>query len=139
MFLVLFLAAPLVAGCGGSSEDPTPAGPRVGNDQTASAVATPSSATIARGATTTTTVVYVATGGLTRSSFGINIPVPGISVTQNSSQTAGTAITRAYTIGADATVPIGIHAVRFSTPITGYTGNGVVPTASATFTLTVTQ
>lgn len=55
--LALVLAASLLAGCGDSATGPGP-GPG-GNNQTASLTATLSSATIARCATTSTTVVFL--------------------------------------------------------------------------------
>ena len=88
---------------------------------------------------TNTTVVYSTGGGLTiGSSFGITLQVSGIVVNQTSTQTVGSRITRGYSISADASVPIGAHQVKFSTPVAGYTGTGSAPTAVATFTLTVT-
>jgi len=138
MFVVLLLAAPLLAACGGSS-DKSPTGPSGGNNQTASTVTTPSSATIARGATTTTTVVFSATGGLSINALHLQRQFPGISLEQTSSQTVGTTITKIYTIGADATVPVGVHDVRFWSTLTGYTGTGTPPATLAIFKLTVTQ
>lgn len=136
-YLVVILASAQIGACGGSSEEPG-LGPQ-GNNQTASAVATPASATAARGATANTVIVFSATGGLTiGSSFGINRQFAGIAVNQTSTQTTGSVITRSYAISADATVPIGVHEVRFSTPVTGYTGSGTAPTAVAVFSLTVT-
>ncbi len=141
MFLALLLAAPLLAGCGDSSDGgPAGLGGPPGN-QTASAVATPSSGTIARGTTTSTTVVYSATGGLViGSSYTISRQHSGISVDQTSTQTSGSTITKVYAIGADGTVPLGTHEIRFSTPVSGHTGDGpAVLNVVATFILTVTQ
>lgn len=139
MYCFVSLVAPLVLACSGSdgiSDPPTDNG----NDQTASAVATPSGATIAHGATTSATIVYSASSGLViGSSFGIQRQYSGISVTQTSTQRSGNTITTVYTIGADATVPAGTHIVTFSTAVTGYTGTGSAPTAVAKFNLTVTQ
>ena len=131
VLLIMFAAA-----CGGSSDE-GPAGPGEGNNQTASAVASPVGATIARGGTTTVTVVFSATGGLTISQININRQFPGISVTQTSSQTVGTTITRVFTIGADNTVPVGTHDVRFSPSVSGNAGPLPPQITNATFTLTV--
>lgn len=136
----LFPALLLVAGaaCGGSS-DGGPAGLEEEGTQTALAVPSPSSATIARGGTTTVTVVFSTTGGLTVSQINITRQYSGISVTQASSQTVGTTITRVFTIGADNTVPIGAHDVRFSPSVSGNTGSLPPQITNAIFTLTVTQ
>ncbi|MCC6244177.1 MAG: hypothetical protein IT353_15145 [Gemmatimonadaceae bacterium] len=136
-FLARCAALLVIVGCGGSDDPGT--GPGGGNNQTASAVATPASGTIARGATVNTTVVFTATGGLTiGSSFGLTRQFSGISITQTSSQVAGSTITKGYALSADASVPTGTHEVRFSTPVSGYTGSGSAPTAIAVFSLTVT-
>ncbi|MBL0939323.1 MAG: hypothetical protein IBJ03_10525 [Gemmatimonadaceae bacterium] len=135
--LSLMVSVALLSACGG---DDAPSGPGGGQGtlQTASAIATPSAATVARGTPTNTTVVFTATGGLTiGSSFTINRQYAGLTVTQTSTSTSGTTITRGYTITADASVPAGAHQISFSTPVAGYTGNGSAPTAVAIFTLTV--
>lgn len=136
---VLFgLALPLLVSCGSSDDGGT--GPKGVETQTASASISPSSATIARGGSTSVTVVYKATGGLViGSSYGFNKQYEGISIDQTSSVTSGSTITTIYSVGADATVPTGTSDVRFSTPVSGYTGTGSVPTAiAATLKLTVT-
>ncbi len=135
-FLVLCFVTTLVAACGGSSDDPGITTFQGGERQTATATATPSSGTIARGATTSTTVVFAATGGITFTSTGTYKQYSGISVDFTSTQTVGTTITRTYTIGADASVPAGVHEVRFTAPISGATGT--VSTPVAIFRLTVT-
>ncbi len=138
-FLLLSFAAPLVLACG-SSSDSTGPGPSGGNTQTASAVATPAGATVARGGATSATVVYSASSGLTiGSSFGIQRQYSGITVNQTSTQQSGNTITRVYSISPDASVPLGTTLVRFSTTVTGYTGTGTAPTSNADFSLTVTQ
>lgn len=139
MFRVLALTVPLLFGCGDSDDPPT--GPGGGGGQTASATATPSSATIARGESATTTIVFSATGGLTiGSSFTINMPFDGISVTQISAQTVGSTITQVQEIGIDASTPLGTHEIHFSTPVSGYVGGAGGPTSvRATFTVTVTE
>jgi hypothetical protein len=138
-YLFALIAAPLVLACSGTETISGTDGDNGGN-QTASAVATPSSATIAHGGTTSTTVVYSASNSLTiGSSFSIQRQYSGISVTQTSTQQSGNTITKVYTIGADNTVPAGTHLISFSTPVTGYAGNGTAPTAFVQFSLTVTQ
>ena len=85
------------------------------------------------------TVVYTRTGGLTFKSTAVQRQYTGISITQTSTQTVGTTITRVYAISADETVPAGTHAVNFSAAIDNYTGTGVPPTPKAVFSLVVTE
>ena len=128
----------LVTACGASDSSTAPDREET---QVASASAAPTSASVARGGTTPVTVSYRATGGLViGQSYTINMSVEGLTVNQVSSTTAGSTITTVYSVGANASVPIGTHTVRFSTPVSGYTGTGSVPTAIvATFSLTVTN
>ena len=137
MFHVFFLAAPLFVACsGGESNGPGGDG---GDNQTASATATPSSGTVTRGgATTATTLVQTTTGGLAQGQTAIEKPFPGISVSSSTAATiSGSTRTQGFAIGASASVPVGSHTIRFTAPISGYTGNGSAPTSVATYTLTV--
>lgn len=139
MVLALLLTVPIMVACG--SSDPASPGPGGGGggNQNVTAVATPSGATVARGVTTSTTVVFSATGGLIiGGSLTINRQYGGIRVDQTSTQTSGTTITRVFAISADATVPAGTHEVRFVSPVTGF-ADGSSGTTVAVFRLTVTQ
>lgn len=130
------MAAPIFLACSGGSTSPDPGGGGGGvQTQIASAVATPRNATIARGGSATTTVVYSASSNLTISSFNIQRQYDGISVTQTSNQGSGTNVTKAYSIGADATVPLGTHVVTFFIAVNGATST--VTTTKAEFSLTV--
>lgn len=87
-----------------------------------------------------TTLVQATTGGLAMGPTAISKPFAGISVSPSTATTiTGSTRTTSYLIGASASVPVGNHEIRFTAPISGYTGNGVAPTSIATFTLTVTQ
>ena len=134
-YFALSLALPVIFACSGGSTDPDPPGGGGGELEFASVVATPTSATISKGGSTSTTVVYAASPGITYTSFGIQRQYSGISVTQTSTQGSGTNVTRVYTIGADATVPTGTHIVTFSTGITG--AKNTVNHTNAQFSLTV--
>lgn len=138
MLLALFLTAPFLAACGGSSDSTGPDGEGA---QTATATATPSAGTIARGgATTSTTLAQTTTGGLAMGPTAITKPFAGISVSASTATTiTGSTRTAGYLIAASASVPVGNHEIKFTAPISGYTGNGSAPTSVATFTLTVTQ
>ena len=135
LLAILIIVASLAA-CSESS----PAEPDNTETQTVTSTISPMSATVAQGSSTPITVAFTASGGLMLgSSFTINTPVAGIMVTEDSRQTVGSTTTLGFTVGADGSVPAGIHSVRFSTPVTGYTGTGSAPTANVTFSLTVTQ
>jgi hypothetical protein len=131
------LVALSVVACGGSDGD-GPTDPDPVPTQGATAVATPNGAVISRGgATTSVTVVFTAIGGVTINSITINKQYPGITVTQTSTQTSGNVITRVFAIGADNTVPLGTHEIRFTPAISGAT---VTPQVTiGRFNLTVTQ
>ncbi len=134
-FLLLSIAAPMVLACSGGSTDPEPPGGGGGEIQFASAVATPKSATIAKGGTATTTVVYSASANLTISSNNIQSQQTGITINQTSNQGSGNNYTRAYSITPDATVPVGTHIVRFWIGVNNATST--VTTTVAEFSLTV--
>lgn len=131
------VAALLLAACGGADDGTT--GPGPGQNEGVSATATPASATIAPGTTTSVTIVYAARGGVViGGGGGINKQFTGISVDLASSVVAGSMVTEVYTVGADATVPAGTHSVFFSKPVSGFTRTDTVPSSvRATFALTV--
>lgn len=137
---VPFLVPLLVAGCGGSSDDPG-TGPTGGGNQTFTATATPASATVARGGTTSTTLVYTVTGGLVLGGgMSINTPIQGFTINQTNAQTSASNVTLVQEVNVAASVPAGVYIIRFSKPLSGYTGSGTVySAATANFTLTVTQ
>lgn len=137
--LALSLTLPVFAACGGSSSDDTGMGPTGGVTQTATAVATPANATVARGGSANTTIVWSATGGLVfTGSFSIQRQYAGITIDQTSRTGSGANITETFTIGADATVPLGTHNVFFSTMPNGWVGMGTRSGAQVAFVLTVT-
>lgn len=139
MVLAFLLTAPVLVACGSSDPASPGGGGGLGGNQNVTAVATPASATVARGVTTSTTVVFSATGGLiVGGSLTINRQYGGIKVDQTSTQTSGSTVTRVFAISADATVPAGTHEVRFVAPVTGFT-DGSSGTTVAVFRLTVTQ
>ena len=105
---------------------------------TASAAVTPLGATIARGGTTTATVVFTVTGGLRINKILVSRGYAGISIVDQSSKTVAGTITRVFTIGADNTIPPGAHQVTFKPSVTGYSGDQAPPIHNAVFTLTVT-
>ena len=123
------------AACGGADES---LAPQSRGPQTAAAAVTPLGATIARGGTTTATVVFTVTGGIRINKILVSRPFAGITIVDKSSKTVGTTITRVFTIGADASIPEGAHQVSFKPSVTGYSGS-VPPITNAIFTLTVTQ
>lgn len=140
--LVPCLAASLLlTGCGGSSDDNGGTGPGGGPDQTFTATATPSSATVARGVKTATTLVFTVKGGLVLGGgMTINTPMEGFTVTEKSAETVGSTVTLVQEISADGSVPAGVYVIWFSKPLSGYTGSGTVYSAATTkFTVTVTQ
>lgn len=122
--------------CGGSRES---LAPESGGAQTAAAAVSPAGATVARGGTTTATVVFTVTGGLRINKILVSRPFAGITIVDKSSKTVGTTITRVFTIGADTTIPAGSHQVSFKPSVTGYSGSVTPPITNAIFTLTVTQ
>ena len=126
----------LVAACGGSQDT---LGPAQLGKPTASAAVSPAGATIARGGTTTATVVFTASGGLKINQILVSRPFAGITIVDKSSRTEGTTITRVFIIGADNTIPAGEHQVNFKPSVTGYTGDMAPPITNAIFTLTVTE
>ena len=133
-FFALSLALPMVFACSGDSTGPDEGG-GPGELQFATAVATPKSATIAKGGSVSTTLVYTASPNITFNSFTIQKQHAGISITQTSTQGSGNSITRVYSIGADATVPSGTHLIRFTMSISGATST--VNQTSGEFNLTV--
>jgi hypothetical protein len=135
--LVGLLMAMSVAACGGSDGN-GPTDPDPVPTQGATVVATPNGAVISRGgATTSVTVVFTAFGGVTINSITIAKQHAGVTVTQTSTQTSGNVITRVFAIGADNTVPLGTHEIRFTPAISGAT---VTPQVTiGRFNLTVTQ
>ncbi len=137
--MALALTILALTACGGSSSDDGGFGPREGANQSATTVATPATATIARGGSTSTSIVYSTTGGLTLGGGGsINKQYAGISVDQTGGSGSGASITEVYTIRADVSVPTGTHNVTFSKPVSGWTGSGPASAATqVTFRLTV--
>jgi hypothetical protein len=129
------LLLPLVTACIKAEES---LGPESLGAQTAAAAVSPSGATIARGGTTTATVVFTVSGGLRINKILVSRPFAGITIVDKSTKTVGTTITRVFTIGADSTIPAGAHQVSFKPSVTGYSGS-VPPITNAIFTLTVTQ
>lgn len=120
-----------------SDDGPTDPNPNPPGSNGINTVATPPSATIARGGTTTTTVTFTTFGGATLGSTTINRQFAGITVTQTSTQTEGATTTRTYTIGADNTIAAGSHEIRFIPSVSGG-ANESTTINSATFVLTVT-
>ncbi len=137
-YLLVSMLAPMMLACSGSTEPDggcDDCGP--GEVQIASSVATPKNATIARGGATNTTVVYFASPNLRITAYQIQKQYGGITVNQTSTQGSGNNVTRAFTISADASVPLGTHIVNFWISVDGATNT--VQTTRAEFSLTVTQ
>jgi hypothetical protein len=108
-------------------------------DPTATAAVSPAGAAIHNGGTTTATVVFRVTGGLTLNKIVVSRGYAGITIVDKSTKMTGTTLTRVFTIGADNTIPPGAHRITFRPSVATVAGSPEPQITEAVFTLTVSQ